>query len=42
MLASLKSSSDTKKSYWTNLQRELQDIGVRADQGGRRAGANSP
>lgn len=33
MLASLKSSYDTKKELLNDLQRELQDIGVRADSG---------
>lgn len=33
VLASLKSSFDTKKEMLTDLQKELQDIGVRADSG---------
>ncbi|XPE49751.1 hypothetical protein ACNKHL_05410 [Shigella flexneri] len=33
VLASLKSSYDTKKELLDDLQRELQDIGVRADSG---------
>src|SRR5690606_28167795 len=33
VLASLKSSFDTKKELLTDLQKELQDIGVRADSG---------
>ncbi|STL35729.1 chromosome partition protein [Escherichia coli] len=33
VLASLKSSYDTKKELLNDLQRELQDIGVRADSG---------
>ncbi|MGS0639841.1 chromosome partition protein MukB, partial [Citrobacter sp. VF227] len=33
VMASLKSSYDTKKELLNDLQRELQDIGVRADSG---------
>jgi chromosome partition protein MukB len=33
VLASLKSSFDTKKELLNDLQKELQDIGVRADSG---------
>jgi hypothetical protein len=36
-LASLKSSFDTKKELLNDLQKELQEIGVRADSGARSA-----
>ncbi|MGQ7790292.1 hypothetical protein ACULNC_19950 [Shigella flexneri] len=38
VLASLKSSYDTKKELLNDLQRELQDIGVRADSGAEERG----